>query len=561
MSKSKLTTTTTTTTTTTNTWWLPPKLLIAAISTTLLLIWVIDTSTLHFPPRPHPPHYLGTFSPLNTTITTTTITTTNAHTWLSIPFPPNYTSTLISRWLSSDDSRTTSIFIPGLDDDTVPNIKLLAGKVHEFLILALDDSGQPRSFGGDYFETDLSSHSWKSRPPVTDLGNGTYSFQLQIHPNFSGTFNFTVVLLFRSFEGLKFSPQRFKFHKQLRNIRIDFYREEEETASLSPSMELCKGSDFFRELWTGRWTRHGKRMNTSSPSCDVDDSGRYRCLALDFSCEMPWCDGPIGALESDGWVYSAHCSFRIFTQELAWNCLDRQWLFFWGDSNHVDTIRNLLNFVLGLPEIKSVPRRFDLRFANPKNLSQTVRITSIFNGHWNDSMNYLGLQSLKKKEFRELIWKYFLEDQVPDVLILNSGLHDGVYWSSIRAFVGGAEFAAGFWDEIVRHVRMKRNDTRVFYRTTIATGGYARDMAFNPNKMEAFNGVFLEKLKEKGLLNGGVIDDFDMTFPWHFDNRCNDGTHYGRAPAKARWRDGLVGHQYFVDLMLAHVLLNAVCVH
>lgn len=302
-------------------------------------------------------------------------------------------------------------------------------------------------------------------------------------------------------------------------------------------------------------------MNSSSPSCDVDDSGRYRCLELDFPCETPWCNGPIGALESDGWVYSAHCSFRIFTQDLAWNCLDRQWLFFWGDSNHVDTIRNLLNFVLGLPEIKSVPRRFDLRFANPKNLSQTVRITSIFNGHWNDSMNYLGLQSLKNKEFRELIWKYFLEDQVPDVLILNSGLHDGVYWSSIRAFVGGAEFAAGFWDEIVRHVRMKRNDTRVFYRTTIATGGYARDMAFNPNKMEAFNGVFLEKLKEKGLLNGGVIDDFDMTFPWHFDNRCNDGTHYGRAPAKARWRDGLVGHQYFVDLMLAHVLLNAVCVH
>jgi hypothetical protein len=50
-----------------------------------------------------------------------------------------------------------------------------------------------------------------------------------------------------------------------------------------------------------------------------------------------------------------------------------------------------------------------------------------------------------------------------------------------------------------------------------------------------------------------------MTFPWHYDNRCNDGVHYGRAPAKRVWRDGKIGHQYFVDLMLGHVLLNAIC--
>ena len=71
-------------------------------------------------------------------------------------------------------------------------------------------------------------------------------------------------------------------------------------------------------------------------------------------------------------------------------------------------------------------------------------------------------------------------------------------------------------------------------------------------------GVVLEKLKQSGVVSG-VIDNFDMTFPWHFDNRCNDGVHYGRAPAKMKWRDGQIGHQYFVDLMLAHVLLNALC--
>ncbi|KAJ0979621.1 hypothetical protein J5N97_015095 [Dioscorea zingiberensis] len=545
------------------TWWLPPKLLIAALFSALLVIWAIDAATIHSRPRPH--FSLGTFSPLslnNTSTNTTTTTTTTFHSWLSVPFPQNYTSSLIARWLSPGgepcrDSRTAAISIPAFD--AIPHVKLHAGEVHEFLILALDELGQPRCLGGDYFETDLSSQSWKSRPPVTDHGNGSYSFKLQVHPQFAGTFNLTVVLLFRSFEGLKFSPERFKFRKELRNVQITFYRDEDdEVTTVLPAMEVCQESDFSKEVWSGRWTRHG----TSNTSCEIDNSGRYRCLEPDFPCETPWCDGPLGALESNGWVYSAHCSFRIFTQDLAWKCLSNRWLFFWGDSNHVDTIRNMLNFVLGFPDIKSVSRRFDTRFTNPRNTSQTVRITSIFNGHWNDSMNYLGLQSLKNEQFRQLIWRYFLEDDAPpDAMVLNSGLHDGVYWSSIRGFAGGAEYAARFWEDVIRHVRQKSNDTRVFYRTTIATGGYARDLAFNPNKMEAFNGVFLEKLKERGLLNGGVIDDFDMTFPWHYDNRCNDGTHYGRAPAKARWRDGLIGHQYFVDLMLAHVLLNAICIH
>ncbi|PWA40192.1 hypothetical protein CTI12_AA565130 [Artemisia annua] len=73
--------------------------------------------------------------------------------------------------------------------------------------------------------------------------------------------------------------------------------------------------------------------------------------------------------------------------------------------------------------------------------------------------------------------------------------------------------------------------------------------------MEAFNGVFVDKLKQFGVIDY-IVDHFDMTYPWHYDNRCNDGVHYGRFPAKARWRDDQIGHQYFVDLMLCHVLLN-----
>lgn len=481
--------------------------------------------------------------------------------WISVPATPNFTSTLVSWWLAPSgepcrDSRTADIAVPDLDGGRTA--ELSCGQIHEFVLSALDDGGRPRCLGGDYFETDLSGPSWKSRPPVVDHGNGSYSLRLQVHPDFAGEYNLTVVLLFRSFEGLKLSPERFKFRRELRRFPIRFHRS---NATLPP-LRLCHGvADLSKEVWSGRWTRHAR-----NDSCGVDDEGRYRCLDQRTACPKPWCDGPLAALESNGWVYSAHCAFRIFTQDVAWKCLRNRWLFFWGDSNHVDTIRNMLNFVLGRSDVDSVPRRFDRKFTNPANHSESVRITSIFNGHWNETSNYLGLHSLRNQGFRELLWEFFKGPTAPDVMVFNSGLHDGYHWRSIRAFADGAEYAARFWEEIVMRRRVRGNATdapsalpRIFYRTTIATGGYARDLGYNPSKMEAFNGIFLEKLKDKGLITGGVIDEFDMTFPWHYDNRCNDGVHYGRKPAKVQWRDGEVGHQYFVDLMLVHVLLTAIC--
>ncbi|KAF5452457.1 hypothetical protein F2P56_027453 [Juglans regia] len=473
--------------------------------------------------------------------------------WVSAELEPNLTSNLVARWLAPGgepckDSKTVQISIPGLDGRNL--INLSAGEIHEFGFQALDESGNPRCLGGDYFETDLSGDAWKSRPLVKDFGNGSYYVSLQVHPDFDGDYNLTVILLFRQFEGLKFSPWRFAFDRVLRKIPIRFYK----SSGHLHELQTCTESDFSRDIWSGRWTRHGK-----NDDCQISSDGRYRCLPPDFPCQSPWCSGSLGLLESNGWVYSAHCAFRLFLADSAWNCLKNRWIFFWGDSNHVDTIRNMLNFVLDLPDIPSVPRRFDMNFSNPKQPSQSVRITSIFNGHWNETGNYEGLNSLQNEGFRNLLKKYFSEDTVPDTVIMNSGLHDGVKWKNLRAFSGGADYAASFWAEVMESLKQRGLAVpKVFYRTTVATGGYARSLAFNPNKMEAFNGVLLDKLKHVGVVSG-VIDNFDMTFPWHFDNRCNDGVHYGRAPLKMMWRDGLIGHQYFVDLMLVHVLLNALC--
>lgn len=479
----------------------------------------------------------------------------NVATWVQSELELNLTSNLLARWLAKGgepckDSKTVEISIHGLDLDGGSLIELSAGDIHEFGFQALDDSGKARCLGGDYFETSLSGESWKSRPLVKDFSNGSYSISLQVHPDFVGVYNLTIILLYRHFEGLKFTPWRFVYDRMVRSIAIRFYKNE----VFIPELQTCKAADFERDVWCGRWTRHGR-----NDDCVIGNDGRYRCLAWDFPCKSPWCDGSLGALESNGWVYSTHCSFKMYSAEPAWNCLKNRWIFFWGDSNHVDTIRNMLNFILDLPEVHSVPRRFDMNFSNPADPSQTVRITSIFNGHWNETQNYLGLDSLKDEGFQNLLKKYFSEDTVPDTVIMNSGLHDGVHFRSVRAFSAGADYAASFWAGVMKTVKQRGLALpRVFYRNTVATGGYARSLAFNPNKMEVFNGIFLEKLKQTGIVSG-VIDNFDMTFPWHFDNRCNDGVHYGRAPAKMKWKDGQIGHEYFVDIMLAHVLLNALC--
>ncbi|GFY85177.1 hypothetical protein Acr_03g0019510 [Actinidia rufa] len=365
--------------------------------------------------------------------------------WISVELEPNYTSNLLAKWLAPGgepcrESRTVEISIPNLDGNA--QIELPTGHTHEIVFQALDENGKPNCLGGDYFETDLSGERWKSRPPVKDFGNGTYSLSLQIHPDFAGDYNLTIILLFRHYEGLKFSTQRFAFDRALRKFAVKFSK----SSAVLQGLETCTKLDFARSLWSGRWTRHGK-----NDSCSIDREGRFKCL-------------------------SGH----------AWNCLSGRWIFFWGDSNHCDTIRNILHFILQ------------------------------------------GLNSLKDEGYRDLLRGYFSGERVPDTVVMNSGLHDGIFWKNLRRFSEGAERASEFWAEVLGA------------------------------KMEAFNGVLLEKLRRRAVV-GWVVDHFDMTFPWHYDNRCNDGVHYGRAPAKARWRDGGIGHQYFVDLMLGHVLLNALC--
>ncbi|CAM6088459.1 unnamed protein product [Calypogeia fissa] len=462
---------------------------------------------------------------------------------------------------SCGNMQTAQAIVFGFEFPFRGNIRLKTNQLHQILLVSYTKDGIRRCSGGDFYETDLSGVNWKYRPRIKDLGDGSYLVNLKVGDRMAGIYTLKVVLLFSNLHGLDHWPEAWVQEKEVIHLQLEFI----DHPPMPPAMvsksklELCTQKDFQLGAWQGRWTRE-----IWNESCASDPEGRFKCLDPDEPCEGAWCEGPLGRLESNGWVYSAHCAFRIFTQTEAWGCLKGRWLLFWGDSNHQDTIRNLLNFVLGCHE-GELGRTFHSSFRNPENSSEVLNITSYFNGHYEESGNNLGLNSLNNSNYRDAIWSSFLpsnHEVVPDTVILNSGLHDGKSWPNLSLFAEGAHNAAMFWGDIWNSVSPSDKSLRpkMLFRTTVAPAGESRKMPANPHKMEVFNTILGEELvstfSQESLK---IIDAYDMTFPWHYDNMYSDGGHYGRPPSLNSWQGITTGHQYFVDVMLVHVLLNAIC--
>ncbi|RDX62573.1 hypothetical protein CR513_59081, partial [Mucuna pruriens] len=143
----------------------------------------------------------------------------------------------------------------------------------------------------------------------------------KVHLDFEGVYNLAVIPIYRHFKGPKFTP------------------------------------------W--RWTRHCK-----NDECSIGSDGRYWCLAPDCPCNALLCDGPLGILKSNDWMYPTHYSFKEYSAESTWNCLKNRWIFCWGDSSHVGTIRNMLNFVVDLPEVHSISCSW---MSNKSNSSKCIK--------------------------------------------------------------------------------------------------------------------------------------------------------------------------------------------
>ncbi|EFJ30082.1 hypothetical protein SELMODRAFT_409717 [Selaginella moellendorffii] len=432
-------------------------------------------------------------------------------------------------------------------------ITLSTDQVHRFWIVSFAADGSKRCFGGDFYETDLSGPKWKSRPPTTDFGDGSYLVELKVDGDFAGIYSFKAILLFANLHGMDSHPERWFRGQEQFVLQINFTSSGEHHRSRP--LPVCTSNDLKSSAptkWWGQWTRS---LTSNEKSCELDHDGRYLCLDGDEKyCETTSsrCTGTLASLESNGWVYSTGtCEFHLWNQSEAWQCLDGKKIFFWGDSNHQDTIRNLMNFVLGFHQ-GLLPRTFSTTVANPSNSSQKMEVVSVFNGHPDPSRDDRGLESLYEQQYREFVEDEFFRDGSPDAVILNSGLHDGIRWNSAAEFAAAADYATAFWKELVNGT-----GTRVIFRSTVTPAGASRGMQSNPAKMEAFNAILGEKIR-RAMDHARFVDAYDMTFPWHYDHCCSDGGHYGRPPSLSSWHGG-IGHRYFVDLMLVHILLTAIC--
>ena len=383
---------------------------------------------------------------------------------------------------------------------------------------------------------------------------------------FAGTYNFSATLMFGAYHGLDFHAEEWGAWWPFVSLQLNFVSATPDANANIPAtadrlnrLKQCGPEDFRKPEWSGRWTRPW-----ANNSCPPDSESRYaHCFPEAEACHAPWCDGKLSHLESTGWSYSAHCSFHIFEPEEAWDCLDGRWLFFWGDSNMQDTIRNLLFFVLKIPQPEGsllrdwqLSRTFESFFINPTKPYQWLHISSLFNGHPDRDGNGVGLDSLQNSRHQENVQKHFQDALYPDAVIMNSGLHDGWRFNTLQNYANSVDRAMEFWRGALGNVSGK--PPTVLYRTSIAPAGTSRAMQSNPWKLEVFNKIITEKVQST-FPDARMVDAFDLSFPWHFDHTCSDGGHYGRPPGAKKWPWFDKPHQYFVDLMLVHILLNAIC--
>jgi hypothetical protein len=309
-------------------------------------------------------------------------------------------------------------------------------------------------------------------------------------------------------------------------------------------LPLCTPTQYNRGEWNGVWQK-------------VESTDELRPLHQTAA--------------SHGWVYRlARCRFKVFGVEDAWQCLDKKWILLNGDSNHVDTVYNLLYHVLGLKVYDDMKdtgfecdcvshhtgRTFDV---SPTRGKWSTRISQIFNGHHTDLGNDEGMESYRDAKRQAQLGAYFNLTSYPDIVVANSGLHDvaAVGGKPVEKHLAELENMQSVFSKLLMSTVPKdgthaRPPPRFVWRSTVPPCGFARCFDANPQTAADINSLIIGKLRNERMPNStdpfwsSFIDGFDLAYPYHFDNSHCDGGHYGKkgysAARKTNTTEDFVDH-------------------
>lgn len=504
-----------------------------------------------------------------------------------------------------------------------------SGAVHEIVVTALDSKGNPLCRGGDFFEAIVFGPNFRTRLVLQDRNNGDYVLLLSLPIDKAtwGFINLTIALEHENFSGLAPVPRwppigdpprtmQYPVTSMLiRAAPLDIC-----LASLSavskgfgipgtpPTDNSCRFVDFTAaSSWGGHWVflPEGKCL---TGVCTGDAS----------VLNSPWVYRLGGLIrderESDGdkSFPIPSCHFHIFSPIEARSCLNNSWMYFSGDSTFRDSLWNLMVHVLKLNmshwfSIDNGPdtRSFDSLWADwpadSVSSSFRFRASNVFNGHFNEYLDGLGLATLDDFE-----WKKKQENLIegdgneasPDIFFVTSGPHDAIRMS-MSGIAGMAEHASfikkgiDWWQKlscISSDVCKRTRPPRFIWRTSPTPSlGYWKTL--NAQHLELLNIISTSMLREKksdscdythkannsqkcnlqqhslniSLPNKmwSFLDFFDLTFSWHLkepNTHPDFGVHYGLAKNRCY----ILGEPFFpecnyVDIMGLHVLLNSVC--
>ena len=478
------------------------------------------------------------------------------------------------------------------------------GATQTFTIVSLDDAGVPMSLGGDWFVVFFVGPRYRSRPSTVDNGDGSYTVTLRV-PNdvmFVDSYTLSIKLEWSALGGLMslhdiYNGPMWQFSLIQREVTMvltvvanpdECGLEDSRPAGTPPFLNAAMSSpsadtfvpcahnhDFTSFVpWGGHWLRLVNGAPCAPPYCSGNASGLF---AAQVSPRGDW----------RGWVYRLPgCYFHLPTVNDTRTCFAGKWVHMLGDSNHPDTVRNLVGrwFQAGYDPNGITSRTFSVRTA-------WGRWTNFYNGHENGDKSGQGWGAFHYQSFISALNLSFAGPKFPNAVIVNSGLHDGLRNPTefrLKNFTDDLEMGlrlllkpgllgpappspgprfvdvhnSSFGIERATGRLVKSVPPIALWRSTVTPVHHAGsdDQLINSQRISLINALSSEKLAPTRRFL--FADAFDVSWAWSVSYNHSDGVHYGKAPwsrVRPYGNYPLLNQTQFVDEMVAVVLLNAFC--